>query len=208
MKSIYKINNKTPEIEIFENSKIFIIDDFYSNPDKVVEKIENNTPKLWKKWQTPSYNGKYFLDKRHDFVDQDFLEVSFFLENLCNQHSAFSNHVITNYTKFLDKEFNDYENNYWIPHKDLGYNGIIYLNNIPEHPGTNLYSNETSDILVENEHYEPWRLKDKWKKIKTLNSKFNRLVLFDGAEFWHGMSIDDDTFFETTRLNQTIFFVS
>jgi len=207
MTSIYKINNPTPIVEIFENSKIFIIDDFYQTPDSVVEKIKSKPSKLWKNWQNPSFNGEYFLDKRHDFIDNDFLEVSTFLENLCNQHSAFPKHIITNYTKFLDKDFNNYKDNYWIPHKDLGYNGIIYLNDIPEHSGTNLYANDTTDILIENEHHAPWREKSKWKKIKTFNSKFNRLVLFDGAEFWHGMSIEDSTFFETTRLNQTIFFI-
>jgi hypothetical protein len=56
------------------------------------------------------------------------------------------------------------------------------------------------------EHYAPWRLKTKYKIIKQLQGKFNRLIMFDGAKFLHGMDISTDDFFKVRRINQVLFF--
>ena len=42
--------------------------------------------------------------------------------------ASFEYNFLTNVTKFIDKNFNDYENNYWYPHKDFGYTALIYFN--------------------------------------------------------------------------------
>jgi hypothetical protein len=59
MINLYDINNSQIVIEEFEDSKIFIIDDFYKTPDLVWNKISSNQAELWKSWQRPSYNGKF-----------------------------------------------------------------------------------------------------------------------------------------------------
>jgi hypothetical protein len=57
------------------------------------------------------------------------------------------------------------------------------------------------------EHVLPWKSKDKYKIIKSFMPKYNRLVLFDGFKFIHGMNICNDNYFdEGYRFNQVFFF--
>ena len=57
------------------------------------------------------------------------------------------------------------------------------------------------------EHYKPWRSKENYRLIETLEPKFNRMVLFDGLKFFHGMNIcNDDYFSDQYRMNQVLFF--
>jgi hypothetical protein len=200
---LFDINLDDIKIEVFQDSIIYTIDNFYKHPLSVLDLIESNKPKLWKSWQTPSYNGSYFEDYRHDFVDTRFNTVTSALKNLCGQSASEPTSITTNKIKFNDYYFNDYFNHYWAPHNDLGYTGIVYFDS----SGTNLYERIEEDTFVENEHVAPWRSKLKYKKIKTLEAKFNRLVLFDGYKFLHGMDIDSDVFFKKYRLNQAIFFI-
>ena len=50
-----------------EGSTVYIIDNFYKNPDEVVNLLQRIKPPLWKKGETPSYNGIYFEEYRHFF---------------------------------------------------------------------------------------------------------------------------------------------
>jgi hypothetical protein len=206
MISLYDINNKSFVVEEFENSKIYIIDDFYKAPDLVQTKIFNQPSKLWKDWEKPSFNGKFFADVRHNFEDDSFEDVTKFLENICNQTSCNPKSIMTNVLKLYNHNFNDYKNCFWMPHKDLGYNGLIYLNQGNEHPGTNLYYDNNLPANTDNEHYKPWVSKKLWKLAKILYSKYNRMVLFDGAKFYHGAAFTDNRFFAETRINQVVFF--
>jgi hypothetical protein len=101
--------------------------------------------------------------------------------------------------------FNDYQNNFWCPHFDKGYTGIVYLNDYTG-AGTNLYDVIGNHDNKVPEHYMPWRKKTNYKVIKQLYSKFNRLVIFNSKKFLHGMAIDDDTFFNEERYNVVLFF--
>jgi hypothetical protein len=197
-------------LEIFEGSKIYIIDNFYQDPDSVLNFFLNNVPDLWKKEQTPSYNGIYFEDMRHKLQSEEIKDVYTFLSFLCNQSPLNPNTALfTNMTKFKKCEFNDYKNNYWSPHKDLGYNGIVYFNDGDEVSGTNLYENLDPENEPPNcpEHADPWRSKDKWRLVKTLIPRYNRLVLFDGLKFFHSMNICNDYYFgKNYRFNQVFFF--
>lgn len=195
--------------EIFLNSKIYYIDDFYKHPDELVSYLlTTEQPKLWKEDDYPSYNGIHFLDYRHAFRDQNVELVGDTLAKVCNQNYVGINRdiVVTNCTKFLDKEFNDYKNCYWLPHVDFeGYIAIIYLNPTTNQ-GTNLYEQLEDDTYEGPEHYQPWRPCEKYKVIKTLKGEFNRAILFDAGYFLHGMAIDNDEFFNLFRLNQVLFF--
>lgn len=206
MISLYDINNRVYSVEYFNGSPIFIIEDFYKTPDLVWLKINSQPAPLWKNWERPSYNGKFFADVRHNFDDQSFRPVTDFLADLCGQVCLSPNSIMTNVLKLYPHKFNDYENCYWRPHKDLGYNALIYFNNLKEHSGTNLYLENQLPIEKHNEHYKPWVDKNLWQISKVLFAKYNRLVLFDGGKFWHGAAIDSDTFFHTPRMNQVIFF--
>jgi hypothetical protein len=69
-----------------------------------------------------------------------------------------------------------------------------------------LYEVIEDDPWNSPEHLKPWRPKSKYRVIKALEARYNRLVLFNGRQFLHGMSIDDDAFFKDYRFNQAIFF--
>ena len=198
--------NQIDNLEIIKinGTTLYIKDNFYENPYEVLNILNTRQPKLWKSWDTPSYNGTHFLDSRHDFYHEDMLLVNKEIERICKQKTAQPGQVITNCIQFYNKDFNNYKNNYWAPHEDLGYTALIYLNNF-DCPGTNIYNRLEEDVWETPEHYDPWRPKDKFELVYTVESKFNRMVLFDGKLLTHGMAIDDDTFFSKTRINQAVF---
>jgi hypothetical protein len=204
--NIFETNDlKNIEVETFRGSKIYTMDNFYKYPDAVLEMLLiEKTPELWKKDEVPSYNGIHFADHRHRFDVLKFTTIGNQLAEICGQKSRSAGTIKTNCIKFFDKQFNDYENCYWAPHTDVGYNAIIYFNTI--NTATNIYEKIEEDILDMPEHYAPWRLKTKYKIIKQLQGKFNRLIMFDGAKFLHGMDISTDDFFKVRRINQVLFF--
>jgi hypothetical protein len=192
-----------------EGSTIYQIDDYYSDPDSVVRSFLGTLPGLWKGDESRSMNGVYFEDRRHDVYHSDSIRVYDDLAEICGHRAIESGQVITNLTRFKKCEFNNYHDHYWWPHKDAGYTGIIYLNNNPgDRSGTNLYiSKDIDNKTGVNEHEFPWRSKEYYEVIHTLEPKYNRLYIFNGNKFTHGMNIVDDMYFgEEYRLNQVFFF--
>ena len=193
--------------ELFEGTVIYTIDDFYKNPLEVENYLfgKPNEIPLHKRYEKPSFNGIHFEDRRHDSVDNlDLKKVYDFLSDLCGQGYEAPD-IVTNCTRFKRHQFNDYKNYYWWPHTDGGYNGIVYFNDDSEH-GTCFYEElvEKPDVP---EHYQPWGAKKDFIVLKTLESKYNRFVFFDGYEFPHGMNICTDRYFgEEYRKNQVFFF--
>jgi hypothetical protein len=201
--------NINVNLEIFQESKIYIIDNFYEDPDSVLNFFLSHDADLWKKEETPSYNSIYFEDRSHGLDSNEITKVYNFLSFLCNQDPINDTELATNLFKLKKCEFNDYQNNYWSPHKDCGYTGIVYFNDGDQVSGTNLYENLDPENEPPNcpEHFDPWRSKDKWRLVKTLIPRYNRLVLFDGFKFFHGMNIcNQDYFGENFRFNQVFFF--
>lgn len=206
---IYDINNKNiTRTDTVLGTEVYYIDDFYKYPDMLLERIEAEPIKMWKPHLNPNgYNGQMFLDGRHLYKDDKFQEVTDFLTTITKQKVEGPKEIFTNVFQMNPDPFNDYKNNYWMPHLDEGYNCIIYLNNIPPHAGTNIYkSHNDPDMFNEQEHEQPWRPKHKWELETVITAKFNRCVLFDGKKLLHGMAVTDDTFFNITRLNQVVFF--
>ena len=204
--------NKEPDIkeEIFDGSKIITIDNFYSDPDSIVECLHNTFTFLHKGNEEKSFNGILFEDRRHSFERHEVGSVFSFIESiLVNQKPINQNLVITNCARFKKHTFNDFHNHYWWPHTDSGYTGLVYLNKDDNESGTNLYTNLFPETEPSHglEHYEPWREKQKYSLLKTLKPAYNRLILFDGKKFLHGMNICDKRYFEEEfRMNQVLFF--
>ena len=203
-------NHKIIEKNI-DNSIIYIIDDFYLSPHDVLEFFLTVPPELHKKDSRPSFNSIYFDDRRHKIISDKIVEVYDYLGNICKQIPGTErNLIVTNFTRFKKTSYNDYTNNYWWPHKDNGYNAILYLNEGDCYSGTNLYNALNAEIeppINTNEHYAPWRNKIHYELIESIEPKFNRMVMFDGFKFLHGMNICNDDYFDKIyRMNQVFFF--
>jgi hypothetical protein len=208
---MFEINEKNKiKKEKIKNSFIYIIDNFYQYPEKVLNFFLSKKSEIHKKYENPSYNQIYFDDRRHTMHIEEIRPVYQFLSSICNQKSSEQDLVQTNLIKFYPNNFNDYKSNYWWPHKDEGYNGILYLNKNDEEYGTNLYqslNHKGEPPLKIPEHFQPWREKNNLKLIKSIEPKFNRMVLFDGLYFLHGMNICGDRYFgDEYRINQVFFF--
>jgi len=211
---MFEINeNLEIKKEYLEGSVIYTADNFYKNPDNLVKFLSFIDPIIWKEQQQPSNNMVEFEDKRHIINSKHVVKVYEFLRSICGIEDVGNEEnrhlVITNVTRFKKSKFNDYKNNYWWPHKDLSrYAAIIYLNKNDDVSGTNIYKNlnpiqEPPDCP---EHYMPWRSKNNYSIIKQLKPKYNRMVLFDGSKFFHGMNITNDDYFgEECRMNQVLF---
>jgi len=200
------------KVDYFFDSKIFVIDNFYRDPDSIVDYLSTQNADLWKmddEYQ-PSHNGIYFEDRKHQIKSEEIKNAYFFLQSICGQKIHCVDEIDTNVTRFKNHNFNDYQNNYWSPHWDFGYTALIYLNEDDTQSGTNLYESLDPDNEPVNhysEHYFPWRPKSKYKLLKSLEPKYNRMVMFNGKKFLHGANIcNEDYFGERYRLNQVYFF--
>lgn len=205
--------NLSVSVEMLYDSPVYQIDNFYKYPDEIVSYIMSENPPLHRRAfidNFQSYNGTLFEDRRHVINNDEVVHVYEFLSRICCQNYTETS-VITNVTRFFKNPFNDFQENVWWPHNDSGYNGIVFLTKDDTSNGTNLYENE--DPLKRPcpfpEHLYPWQSKKKYKIIKTIQPKYNRVVLFDGHQFLHGMNICDESFFyDRFRVNQVFFFDS
>lgn len=207
---MFYINNfQNIELQIVNDSVIYIIDDFFTNPDNIVEIINSNEPRMHKWYEreiTNYHNGTKFFDGRHDIEGDPVLDLYKNLNMLARQHVPKHGKIMSNLFQMLDRDYCDYHNNYWWPHFDYGFTGIIYLNEY-QGIGTNIYQQLKSDISTdEHEHMNPWRPKSNYDLIGEIDCCFNRMVLFDGKKLQHGMAINDDTFSYTMRKNIALFF--
>ena len=179
------------------------IENFFTDPDKLVEFLDINQPQLHKSNEESSKNGVHFYDRRHTITGA--YQIIDALSSLDIGKPPAQSTAVTNFTKFNYDKFNNYQDSFWWPHRDYGYTAIIYLNKYSG-PGTNLYEDLNYDNLPTVEHSDPWRPKQNYKLFLTAESSFNRLILFQARVFLHGMSIVDDTFFKEERKNLAVFF--
>ena len=202
--------NSDIKVEKFHGSNIYTIDNFYLNPLSICSLLLKYKPPLHKKTDNFTFNGVYFEDRGHLLGVDEMQGVYMHLAKLCNQAPTTIKKIglYTNVARFKECSFNDYKNNYWWPHYDPGYTALIYLNYDDEENGTNLY--EPLDDYPNNipdEHIEPWISKKRFKILKTLKPKYNRMVLFNANKFLHGMNICNKKYFSNEyRLNQVLFF--
>jgi len=194
---------------------MFVFDSFFVHPYDVVNYIEAHTAELWKAKEKPSWNGKKFEDRRHKIKNAEINDIYSFFKTLNGQppEGPANQLVLTNKFTMLDTEWNNYHDNVWHPHIDSGWNGIVFLNENDNVSGTNLYQ-RVNNVLEPNplgkdplpEHLMPWRPKENYNIIHHLPCKFNRLYLFNGNKYLHGMNIADDRYSDGNyRLNMVFF---
>lgn len=216
--SIFDINkNHDLKIEYLNDSPIFTIENFYKYPEKVYKHIferpyYEGRARFWQFDQIPTYNGIYFEDRRFSENDERLIPIFLLLKKLVEKHSSyqytFRSRVVVNFTSLKSDEksleFNNYIDNYWWPHIDKGFNGIVYFH---DEWGTNLYSkNNTDERNNINDSFAPWRSKNHYHLLKKIKPKFNKLVIFDGGEFLHGMDVPNKKYFGKESRNNQIFF--
>tara|TARA_B100001079_G_C16353609_1_gene489445 strand:- start:259 stop:933 length:675 start_codon:yes stop_codon:yes gene_type:complete len=216
---MYEIQNT----EAVENEFGIVIDDFLWNPRGVMNMLMTLDPIAHKKGCAdrglPDYNGKLFKDMRHTLYSRDLTPVYRFLAKWSKQpplgnpqDPRTERRITTNVFRIKDDPFHTPDTHYWWPHFDMGWTAILYLNE-EDDTGTNLYRSlcekEEEEKDKTEEHYQPWRLKEKYELIHTFEPKFNRLVMFDGSKHCHGQNIHSKSeLFRTNkaRLNQVFFY--
>lgn len=211
--------NPNLEIEtlLINDSPAYVVDSFYKEPHKVARYLFNRDTPLYKEHEggTANRNGIDFEDKV--FREEKITPAHDFIETLCGQKPYKGCSISTNQHRFKCNNYNrKYETHYWWAHLDSGYNGIVYFNH-DQVNGTNLYNNR---IKVEHlpkveEGVDPWIPKEHLELVHHFEPKFNRLVLFDGSKFPHGMAINNDRYhckrfvrapWNTYRSNQVFFY--
>lgn len=211
---LFETNNLSDiKIKTINGVEIYYLDNFYKNPQDICDFLLENEPPLWKSGEDGSKNLIYFEDRRHAIKTSEMAELSYSLGRIVGQKPENPNTIVTNFTRFLSHEFNDYSNNFWWPHRDSGYNAIIYLNKDIdyENSGTNIYNRLDNSFIYPEEHRNPWCSKKNWEVVASIPSIYNRMVMFNGKNF-HAMNISDNTFFADKledakfRMNQVIFF--
>ena len=213
---MWKLNHDTKvTITNLKGSKIYTIDNVFAEPQKLERFLFNRQTAQVESKEPFLLNGIEYLKCRyHDFVDKA-APIVWLASKLCNQQPSFFGSFKTNCDIWLNGDYNNWKDNYWFPHIDHGYNCIIYFNKDDYTNGTNLY-----DPSVKEEEWfktlmtkvptgqQPWIPRNKFKLLKTLKPKYNRMVLFDGAHFPHSPAIVNDKYFVDSLddvLNRTQF---
>jgi hypothetical protein len=199
----WELNEKHEiKIEEINNSKIFIINNFYKNPEEVLNFFKSIKPQYYKLEESNSKNGIFFEDRRHKVYSKDFEKVENYLSNIIKQEPKNKGLILTNQFQFYKNSFNDYKNKHWIPHTDFGYNALVYFDNSE----TNLYKQILNhDFHKLSEHDTCWIDKKYYEVIYTIKGSYNTCVAFDG-KIPHGQNITSDEFINNKRLTQPIFF--
>jgi hypothetical protein len=175
-----------------EDSKFFVIDNFFKNPNEIKEYLFTLDTIVWKEDHKPSYNTIFFEDMKKFIIDVDALSpVYTILKNLCGYDPEVYDKAVANLFRFANHSFNNFYENYWAPHTDIGgYTGILYLNQNDFYNGTNIYRPVDPNFFVcEPEHYHPWIPKEKYELIITVPPIYNRLFFFNSSRYTHGMNI-------------------
>ena len=197
--------------DVQETEYGYIIDDFYWSPKRIQEMFMTLDPIPHKHNVKPSYNGKYFKDMRHNLYSGQLKPIYDFLGKITKKRpkEGQDRRLSSNIFRMKDDPFHTYDTHYWWPHFDQGYTAIVYLNEVDD-TGTNLYQScDEEEMAKQNteEHYEPWRPKEKYKLLHTFEPKFNRLVMFNGNKYCHGMNLKSNLFSKgQCRMNQVFFY--
>ena len=106
---IFDLNENVVVVkEPFMGSNLYYIDDFYKNPDSILEffskqPLKQHTP--GRHMDTESFNGIYFDDERISVKTDEISKVWNHLSDICGQVPVDTN-VLTNHFRFRDKNFN------------------------------------------------------------------------------------------------------
>ena len=74
-------------VDYVYDSPIYTIDDFYQDPDSIVEFLMSQDAPLWKMEEEfkPSHNEIYFEDRKHQIESSEIESAYYFLQSICKQ---------------------------------------------------------------------------------------------------------------------------
>lgn len=213
---MWELNTSLKVERLFiEDSPAFIVDNFYATPHKVARYLFSRNTPLYKMYEGGSNNRNGIDFEDRVFREQKLTPAHAFIEHLCGRKPFEECSISTNQHRFKCNNYNrKYKTHYWWAHLDGGYNGIVYFNHDNVN-GTNLYHNHSHQLPADEEGTDPWIPKSHLKLVHHFEPKFNRLVLFDGSRFPHGMAINNDRYhckrfvtapWNTYRSNQVFFY--
>lgn len=190
-----------------EDSKFFIIENFFKYPDKIVEYLSTIPPMVWKENEEPSFNTIYFEDLKHHIIGHDALSPIYnLLSDLCGDQPERYDIAVTNLFRFNIHPFNNYHHYYWLPHTDIGrYTGIVYLNKDDDYNGTNIYNCINHVYSKQPEHYKPWYPKEDYELFMTVPPKYNRLFFYNASKYYHGMNIYNERYAKSEFRTNMVF---
>jgi len=188
---------------------VIVVDDIYKNYSSIYSMLQNMPVARWKS----SPNGKNFVDYfdcratlASPFTIRENLSIVKLIKSLIKKYFdqdsvEFENDVLDfgfykNIKKGLPQALQHF------PHKEDSFNCIIYIDQISS-GGTALYNG--AENIVNQEHlnllYDISHL-----SVDLIRSKPNRLVIFPGW-IYHGAFIENhDSYVDTWRINQLMFF--
>ena len=91
--------NLVIDVVLFQDSRIFIIDNFYKNPDEIRNYLFKEPAPLHKLYEDGTYNNVMFEDRRLQVYDSKLKPVVNFLSILSSQ-KPLSYDIVTNQTRF------------------------------------------------------------------------------------------------------------
>lgn len=196
---------------------VTVIDNFFPDPDKVVEMASNLKFYKTNEGQWPGERTQELSHLNQDF----FLSTALKILGTFYESSVESIDMSMTFQKI--KPFEESRNQGWI-HRDNGMQlgGLIYLNQSPEpDTGTNIYEETRGYSLVDREvnetkikHYLGHKVSDEeyessYNKMRSqftetikVENRYNRLLLFDGMTY-HGVN----TFGKDTERLTLVFFL-
>ena len=176
-----------------DNKPIYEVENFYKNPTRVARFLFNRDAPVWKGTQEGKYDDRRWCDWCNRYPAFDFLDKMTGLK--------WDTALMTN--MFRATSF-PYKTHYWWIHNDPCLNAIVYFNKDDEVNGTNLYKPPYEAKTWEDE--EPEIPKEEAELLYHIKPTYNKLVVFDGEYFPHGMAINDARYFGNTyRINQVFF---
>ena len=202
---------------IYEQQNIFIIDNFYSNPDAVRDYALSLPYRkdvagyhFWRTTPRLNYNIIPLLEK---YIGNKILLDHFWTKHPVDEYIEMN----MSFYKVINNPNEDYVRATHIHHDLAHYSGIVYLSpDLPPNVGTQLWRHKSSgdEFAFGNTGYnvgeqgvdtrgddEP---KENFEKTDYMAYKYNRLVLFRGT-LWHSAAHTNDMP-DGERLNQFFYF--
>lgn len=193
----------------WRDSKIVFIDNIYKNPDRVYEYLTSVNSIVSQKHGNNCngvdfMDGQLFLDNRWD------LNRKFLISKLYTLYELKEEETFNVFNQF--RLIGDFPGlgNHWHPHTDGKVNFITFLNKTHHlKAGTSLYKAQSTKAnffigKIDTEHTKPWKNSKQFEEELCILDRFNCGVAFPG-QWFHGQTIVDNFFKDTTRFTEVIF---